>query len=522
MKHTRLILLCCFALMLFTSACEYDFPLAAKQGISIDNSVVGTWERGETRIKISRYSPTEYQIDFFSDDKAVVRGYPIKVAGKELVQLAAIEKGKATKYFVVSYKLRRDELTIEALAPQTKAKNSLEFRKFFVTNETNTKLFAEFGRFRKATTNSTTNGNHITTTQKQLDFTLWNATKRGDAVEVRNLLEKGANPNIRNVEGDTLLMMASEYGYLPIVQALLKKGSKVNAKNNDEGTALMAAARGGSHDVIKQLIFNGAEIEAESKNGITALIAATQQGHFSAVKALLDGGADPNKKGSKGVNDQGFTALHAAVFNSKKDVINLLISRRANVDVRDDRGVTPLMLAVLLDKLTVVPTLLNSGADIDAKDHSDRTALIFALIQKNPDAVRLLLMKGADVEKTFRERGQTPLMFATTVGHLPTVQALLAGRANVNAKTKTGMTALMTASTNNDLSIVRALLAGGADVNAENNDGVTALDLASYQGHIKVAEVLRQAQSKVSNRSSETAAWCPRSGEAMCRAYIYI
>ena len=72
----------------------------------------------------------------------------------------------------------------------------------------------------------------------------------------------------------------------------------------------------------------------------------------------------------------------------------------------------------------------------------------------------------------------TALMGASLNGHLDVVRALLAAKANVNAKYSDGMTALMMASSKGNLDLVQALLAEGADVNAKTSNGVTALMLA--------------------------------------------
>jgi uncharacterized protein len=73
-------------------------------------------------------------------------------------------------------------------------------------------------------------------------------------------------------------------------------------------------------------------------------------------------------------------------------------------------------------------------------------------------------------------------MIASQNGYLEVVRALLAARADVNAKSARGATdamieggtALMNGSQNGYLEVVRALLAANADVNAKRKDGATA------------------------------------------------
>jgi ankyrin repeat protein len=67
-------------------------------------------------------------------------------------------------------------------------------------------------------------------------------------------------------------------------------------------------------------------------------------------------------------------------------------------------------------------------------------------------------------------------MVASERGHMATVQALIAARANLNVQDKDGWTALMRAS---NTAIVRALIGAGANVNLQDKDGWTALMRAS-------------------------------------------
>ena len=81
-----------------------------------------------------------------------------------------------------------------------------------------------------------------------------------------------------------------------------------------------------------------------------------------------------------------------------------------------------------------------------------------------------------------RGDGATALMAASTTGHLAVVQALLAAKADVNARMTNGATALMAAAAVGNRQVVRALLDAGADVDAKANDGLTALLIASEDG----------------------------------------
>ena len=71
---------------------------------------------------------------------------------------------------------------------------------------------------------------------------------------VKTLLEKGANPNARDLEGTTALMnAASGFGGSAIVKLLLESGADPNAKDKHGNTALALALRSKRPDKVKLL-----------------------------------------------------------------------------------------------------------------------------------------------------------------------------------------------------------------------------------------------------------------------------
>ena len=104
--------------------------------------------------------------------------------------------------------------------------------------------------------------------------------------------------------------------------------------------------------------------------------------------------------------------------------------------------------------------------------------------------VKELLAHGANVNFRALTDGDTPLIEATSLGHLDIVKLLLAYRADVNFRDPDGESALIIASENGHLNIAELLLAYRADVNFRDNDGYTALMVASENGHLNVVELL--------------------------------
>src|SRR5258708_14417189 len=116
------------------------------------------------------------------------------------------------------------------------------------------------------------------------------AIRRNDALAVEALLHQDADPNARNAEGATPVMLASIHAGQPVTHLLLARGADPNAQNPAGATALMWAA--GHAAKAKVLVQAGADVNAISKMGRTPLIiASATAGNLETVRLLLAKGA---------------------------------------------------------------------------------------------------------------------------------------------------------------------------------------------------------------------------------------
>ena len=73
------------------------------------------------------------------------------------------------------------------------------------------------------------------------------------------MVEAGADINtISLYNGNTPLIVASEYGHTPIVEYLIQNKADINARNNDGKTPLILAKENGHEEIVKHLIEHGA------------------------------------------------------------------------------------------------------------------------------------------------------------------------------------------------------------------------------------------------------------------------
>ncbi len=145
---------------------------------------------------------------------------------------------------------------------------------------------------------------------------------------VRDLLERGANPNAQYVNGYTALMLALEHNQEDAVKALIEHGADVNAAQKDDSTTALHVACKMVYtqpNTIELLVNHGAKLNPiQTPSGFTPLMLAVSAQNIYVVEVLLKNGADVNCKTS-----DGFTALSIAKGIGDNSIIELLIDSGA-------------------------------------------------------------------------------------------------------------------------------------------------------------------------------------------------
>ena len=126
--------------------------------------------------------------------------------------------------------------------------------------------------------------------------------------------------DMKDEDGYTALMHASQNGYESCVQALLNAGVNIEATANDGMTALVCASKDGHELCVRALLAAGADKEAKNNDGQTALIYASRNGYESILWALLDADADTGAK-----DNNGHTALMYASENGHEPCVRVLL-----------------------------------------------------------------------------------------------------------------------------------------------------------------------------------------------------
>ena len=232
------------------------------------------------------------------------------------------------------------------------------------------------------------------------------------------------------------------------------------ASDQDPGTKFAVAIEQHDVDAVKELLQSGLSTETTIDYGehkITPLIKAAWDGDEEIVKTLLAAGAKVNAKAS----DTGETALLNAVSNKYDSIVKILLKAGADVSIKNRFDFNALTSAVAANNQDIAALLLDAGANIETET-STLTPLMFAASAGNVDMIRFLVKRGAKVNHGAKEGGQTALLSAIYGAHPEAVQALVALKADVNAKTKAGDTPLKVAKKGDQDDIVKILTAAGA------------------------------------------------------------
>ncbi|MFA5989762.1 MAG: ankyrin repeat domain-containing protein [Sphingomonas sp.] len=113
--------------------------------------------------------------------------------------------------------------------------------------------------------------------------------KRGDAVYTRYLLAQGANPNLRDVRGNTPLLVATGLDAGEVVAALIKGKASVNLGNDSGETPLIRAVQLRSISLVRALLAAGADPDqADSLAGYSARDYARQDTRTPLLAKLID------------------------------------------------------------------------------------------------------------------------------------------------------------------------------------------------------------------------------------------
>ncbi|MGL4562597.1 MAG: ankyrin repeat domain-containing protein [Brevinema sp.] len=203
---------------------------------------------------------------------------------------------------------------------------------------------------------------------------LHRAAAIGNIEKIKELMEDGLDPFLKNNNGDTMLRFAVENKNFGTVQYLVEEvGLDVNSRNNQFTTPIIFATLNNDTNMIAYLAQMGANVNAGAMANVertvngetrqstvsnwTPLMAAAQLGYNDAVKVLLDYEADINATDS-----DNWTALLFTVQNGYKSTAEFLIRLGIDYNIESVDQHTAQSLAVDNKDQEMIALLTRLGA----------------------------------------------------------------------------------------------------------------------------------------------------------------
>lgn len=177
---------------------------------------------------------------------------------------------------------------------------------------------------------------------------------------------------------------------------------------------------------------------------------------------------------------QSETPITAACKTGASGIVELLIEKGADVNVKNEDIGTPLTVACEMGHFRVVEVLLKNEADVSLEDGYETVPLTAAYENNHFDIVELLIKNGC-------ENQNKTLSAACFEGDISAVKKFLKAGANVNLKDGV-ITPIKAACIAGHSDIVKLLIDVGADVNLRDGDRSIAINNSMQKRTFKCGE----------------------------------
>lgn len=309
---------------------------------------------------------------------------------------------------------------------------------------------------------------------------LMEGAQRNDVQAVGHLLEHGAVPRYRDASGWTplhwaVLHEASEmskllvrYGASPellgeeseLCSQLASRGRRVGTKLSKilgANTRLLAAAEAADLASARQAVEDGACPDARQGQGVDGggggqaprggrgsegplSLLARQEEILQGAEVAAEMGAEPRGEGS----GRNMTALMWAARHGLADMVRLLGTANADVNLRDSRGWTAALWGSLRGDAETISVLYHFKADLLQRSWEGDSPMHLTVRCDFAAALQCLLAADASIEERSIQ-GQTPLHVAAACGSTKCLLVLLHYGAKVAFKDKLDRTAILIA-----------------------------------------------------------------------------
>lgn len=309
-------------------------------------------------------------------------------------------------------------------------------------------------------------------------------------------------------QGKTLLHWAvsgTVPGYLSKIQQLLKLGANIESKVKDPNahTALTLASQNYRQDIVALLVSEGANTLHRGRDGWSILHAAAATGDLRYIQSLLPPKAPMsfwlgtcespllyfNRKPHITENTK---AIHLAACNGRSNFLRFMIQNHVPLDVDAVTGnpfLTPLHLACFYGHLEIVEILVSLKANVNARSGGGTLAIDLAARNNHLGVFKKLLKSGSEKPSSLFSDLVTKLMAKDAECMEDAREATALSRFDFEKAIIRG-----------DIDRCRALMAKGQSINKELiTQSYTPLVRAVVEGQTDIVDWLISLEVEVKN-----------------------
>jgi ankyrin repeat protein len=322
---------------------------------------------------------------------------------------------------------------------------------------------------------------------------------------VQILIEHGASINEKDANGNSLLALAVQKNCNRLVYYFLQNGCPMNEKDASGNYPLMVAISQNQYEIVKQFMRYGKKnyqlknFCIHDINGNTPLTLAYKLRHDAIFKYLLK---------YLDINDtdaQGKSLLFHALERNDTKVVKYLVQVGAEVNQEDNLGNSPLIYAIKRGSLSLVQKLVEHGANINVKDRSGTPSLIIAYDYQKMDIFKYLVEHNVTINENFTENEINSIFFRIIIDkNINSLKYIIKNGANVNCFIGSlKSTPLMYACLFNDMTTVKCLVENNANLNIDNTQGNTALAYAISKHNLELVDYLIEHGADIYHKNNE-------------------
>lgn len=245
-----------------------------------------------------------------------------------------------------------------------------------------------------------------------------NLNKFSTENSIKILLEAKANVNIKNNNGMTALMLASNNGYdaRNIIKMLLDAGADPNIQDIHGSTVLMHLITNNKPFIersVNALLESSVNVNVRDKSGNTAIMMAVGYNYESVVELLLDKKADLNIVNN---NKENAVSLYLTSIKSLNEKLLVKMLDTYNPNTKDMHGDVLLTTAIKknnnIDMDNIVKRLINT-TNLSSTNNMGNTILHnileFCKVKNKIELVNMILQKDNININSINNNGDTPI-----------------------------------------------------------------------------------------------------------------